>query len=540
MTNLRRSCATHGNGKKAADGGFNDAEPLFNRIKNSKEGRQKRYFWSGCGPFMSLGQSIRSGVKWLFIGNTGSQALTFIFGIVLARLLVPGDFGMLVTISVFTGLAGFIAGGGMGQALVRAKEVSKRDYDIVFTLQIVIGGLIYASFFFAAPWFAEWYKTPLYTDLLRVSSLSFIFRPFVNLPGSILFRNMRFKEQSIVGIVSLIISSAVSIGMAYMGYGVWSLIFGGVAGAVANMGMLIPLAKWRPGLSLEFRRGRDIARYGLMVSATDILVYLRLQVGVFVLSRTLGPASVGLYNKGESLAKMPHSFITHSVYHVLFRAMAAEQDNLDKCRYLFFRSISLVAVYATPFYVGLFWLAEPFINGVYGPKWTAAAAPLLILTLAWPFWLMENLSGAVLAAMNWLGRELFVQISTLIIFFLAVLIGVPHGIKGVAYGIVGATVYTALHMLWLALGCLKASWLDYVRALIPAALLNTILAGVLFLVDRVLPPGLRASDFIYIALMAMTGGLAYALCFLYLPITSLQGEQQRWKTKLRLYNAMVS
>ena len=84
---------------------------------------------------MSLGEKIRSGAKWSFFGNTTSQVLTFVFGIVLARLLVPADFGMLVTISVFTGFAGFVAGAGMGQALVRAKEATKQDYDIVFTLQ---------------------------------------------------------------------------------------------------------------------------------------------------------------------------------------------------------------------------------------------------------------------------------------------------------------------------------------------------------------------------------------------------------------------
>lgn len=486
---------------------------------------------------MSLGQSIRHGASWLFIGNIGRQVLTFLFGIVLARLLAPSDFGMLVTISIFTGIAGFISGGGMGQALVRAKEATKHDYDIVFTLQIIIGSLIYSGFFFAAPWLAKWYNTPLYTDLLRVSALSFIFRPFVNLPGSILYRNMRFKAQTGVGLASLMISSAVSIGMAYTGYGVWSLIFGGIVGTVASLGMLIPLSKWRPGFSLEFRRGRDIARYGLMVSATDILVYLRTQASVFILSRTLGPANVGLYNKGESLAKMPHSFITGSVYQVLFRAMAAEHNNPDKCRYLFFRSISLVAVYTTPFYVGLFWLAEPFINIFYGPKWIAAAAPLIILGFAWPFWLMDSLSGAVLAAMNWLGRELPVQFSTLIITCLAVIIGLPYGIEGVAYGIVCASIYTGLYMLWLAINCLKAKWLDYARALIPPAFLNTILAGTLFLVDHALPSSLRASDLIYVALMGITGSLVYALCFLYLPIASLQSERQRWKIKLHLPGA---
>ncbi len=483
---------------------------------------------------MSLGEKIRSGAKWSFFGSTASQVLGFVFGIVLARLLAPEDFGVLVTISVFTGLAGFVAGGGMGQVLVRAKEATKQDYDIVFTLQIIIGSLIYAVFFIAAPWFAKWYDTPLYTDLLRISALSFIFRPFVNLPSSILYREMRFKVLNISGVITVLISSAVSIGMAYTGYGVWSLIFGGIAGSLSGVFLFAFLAKWRPGWSLDFRRGRDIARYGFLFTATDFLGYLRNQATIFILSRTLGPASVGLYNKGESLARMPHSFITHSVYQALFRAMASEQDNLDKCRYLFFRSISLVAVYATPFYVGLFWLAEPLINGVYGPKWTAAAAPLVILTLAWPFWLMENLSGAVLAAMNWLGRELPVQFSTLVITALGIIIGLPHGIEGVAYGIVGATIYSALHMLWLAIQCLKARWLNYVHALIPAAFLNTILAFTLFLFDYVLPSNLRSNDLIYVGLMGGAGGLVYALCFLYIPISSLKSERQRWRNKLSI------
>jgi O-antigen/teichoic acid export membrane protein len=111
---------------------------------------------------MSLGNRIRHGAAWLFVGNSGKQVLGFLFGVVLARLLAPEDFGILLTIQVFTGIAGFVAGGGMGQALVRAKEASQQDYDIVFTLQLGIGCLIYAGFFIAAPWFAKWYGTPLY------------------------------------------------------------------------------------------------------------------------------------------------------------------------------------------------------------------------------------------------------------------------------------------------------------------------------------------------------------------------------------------
>jgi len=483
---------------------------------------------------MSLGQTMRHGIAWMFVGNTGGQVLTFLFGIVLARLLAPEVFGVLLTIQVFTGLAGFVAGGGMGQALVRAKDATKQDYDIVFTLQLGIGCLIYAGFFFAAPWFATWYDTPLYTDLLRVSALTFIFRPLVNLPASMLYRQMRYKVQTVVGITSLLVSSTTSILMAWLGYGVWSLIWGGIIGAAFSAALMIPLTRWRPGFSLDFRRGRDIARYGLLVSANDIVDYLRNQVSIFILSRTLGPASVGLFNKGSSLAMMPHSFITGSVYHVLFRSMAAEQDNLDKCRYLFFRSIALVAVYATPFYIGLLWLSEPFIRGIYGEKWVAAAGPLMILVFAWPFWLMNSLSGAVLAAQNWLDRELPVQIATLILTALSIVIALPYGIEGVAWAIAGVSIYSAFHLYWLATRCLRAKLAGFFKAVAPAAALNVLLALALFSADSTLPTSIKENDFAYMALMGVAGGATYILSFLYLPFTSLAAEQQRWKIKMRL------
>jgi O-antigen/teichoic acid export membrane protein len=476
---------------------------------------------------------MRHGAGWIFANKTSSQILGFAFGIVLARLLAPEDFGMLLTIQVFTGLASFVAGGGMGQALVRAKTVSKADYDIVFTLQLGIGCLIYAVFFFAAPWLARWYDTPIYTDLLRLSALSFIFRPFANLPGSLLYRNMRYKAQAYVGVICLLISSTASISLAYLGYGVWSLIWGGIIGAISGAAMQIPLSGWRPGISLDFHRGRDIARYGILVSANDIVGYLRNQVSIFILSRTLGPSSVGLYNKGESLAKMPHSFITGSVYKVLFRAIAAEQENLDKSRYLFFRSIALVAVYATPFYIGLLWLAEPLIRGVYGEKWVDAAGPLLILAFAWPFWLMDNLSGAVLGAQNWLGREFPVQVATLAITALAIIIALPHGIDGVAWAIVGVSVYSAFHLYWLAARCLRARFGDFFRAIAPAVLLNTLLTLALYFADLVMPDSVRRQDFVHLSWMGLAGGLIYGLTFLYLPISSLETERQRWKVKLR-------
>ena len=489
---------------------------------------------------MSLGDNIRRGALWLFVGNTGSQFLTFAFGVVLARLLTPEDFGMLVTIQVFTGLAGFVAGGGMGQALVRAKTTTKQDYDIVFTLQVAIGCAIYAGFYFAAPWLADWYDTPLYANLLRISALSFIIRPFVNLPGSVLHREMRFKATTAVRIATLLVSSSVSISMAYRGHGVWSLIVGGLAGSLCSMALLVRLSGWRPRFSLDIRRGRKVARYGLLVSVNDIVTFLRSQATNFILGRTLGPASVGLFNKADSLARMPHAIVTASIYQVLFRALAKEQDNADRSHYLFFRSLSLVAVYVTPLYVGAYWLAEPLIALLYGSKWTEAAAPLAILALSGPFQMIANLSGAVLAARNWLGREIVVQVILLILTALATLAGLRYGLQGIAVALVLVAAYNAVHMYALASRCLKATWRQLVAALAPAASLNAILGSVLFVLDRYRSGIVGDGEFTHLALMTSVGGLMYALCFLYLPIATLGAEQRRWKQKLRLVSGPVS
>jgi O-antigen/teichoic acid export membrane protein len=157
------------------------------------------------------------------VGNTGRQILQFAFGIALARLLVPADFGMIATIQVFTGFVAMMATGGMGQSLIRAKEASTEDFSAVFTLQLGLGVLIYAAFFLSAPLIARYFENPLYADLLRVSALIFILRPFTLIRVSWLTREMAFKKSALVDLTASMLTWVSSVAMALVGMGVWSL-----------------------------------------------------------------------------------------------------------------------------------------------------------------------------------------------------------------------------------------------------------------------------------------------------------------------------
>jgi len=479
---------------------------------------------------VNLGETIRHGALWLFIGNSGNQVLSFLAGIVLARLLVPEVFGVLMTMQVFTGLAGFVAGGGMGQALVRAKTAEKKDYDIVFTLQLLIGVLIYAGFYFAAPWFARWYHNPLYIDLLRVAALSFILRPFFNLPGNILFRQMRFRAKAVIGLINLIVSSTTSIVMAWKGFGIWSLVAGGIAGSVSGILLSSITARWFPRLRLDFRRAKPLLRYGMLVSLNDILLYIRRQTTTFILSRSLGPKAVAIYNKGDSLAFMPQRFITHSVYEPLFRALSKEQANLDRSRYLYFHALSLVSVYVLPLCLGLYILADPFILLVYGNNWVEASTPIRILVFAIPFAIIDNLSGSVLAARNWLNREAPVQVIMVVVTALAVAGGLRNGLVGVAWGVVIANIYVAIHMAYLAGTCLQARMYQYITSLFPAALLNSLLFGFSYIIQWAFSYKQLDFDLLSkIIIIGVTCTMFYLALILVLPIPSLSGERDRLK-----------
>lgn len=259
------------------------------------------------------------------------------------------------------------------------------------------------------------------------------------------------------------------------------------------------------------------------------MVYLRNQASNFVLGRTLGMASVGLFNKADSLVRMPNQFIVSSVYQVLFRALAREQDDDVRSRRMFIHSIRLVAVYAAPCYILLHLLAEPAINLLYGARWHDAAAPLSILAFACPFLMVANLCGAVLAARNWLHQELKVQIALLLLSGAATWFGLDYGLSGVATALIGVAVYNMLHMYQLCVRCLGVRWRDLAEALAPAAMLALIMIAAALALEafaRSLPA---------LAHLAIVGGSSvaiYGLCFLFLPIPALLDERSKWRARI--------
>lgn len=479
---------------------------------------------------------IRKNSIWVVIGKFAEQTSQFLFGVILARLLTPEDFGLVVAIQIFTGLAGFISGAGMGGALIQAKQVHAAHFQVVFTVQLLICCVIYALFYYSAPYLADYMRNPIYTDLIRVSALSFLTRPFLNVPRSKLIRDMKFNIITTNAIISGLATGIASITFAHYNHGVWSLIWGGLVGAITIIPLTIYFARLPLRIKYDYQIAKNLGIMGAKFTANDILVYLRNQAPNFIIGKTLGPYSVGLFNKGESLSAYPFSFIAASAYDTVFRALSSYQDNLDKSKYIFLRTITLVTTYTFPFYVGLLWTSEEFIITIFGEKWLPAAAPLQIISISRMFACIGNPSGAVLAAQNTLGAEIILQFISLVTISAGCWYGTKQGdLTIISLALLPGIVFIHLTATLVAMNKIRVSLHNLLTALKPAIILNSLLfvelAVTAWALDRY-QPNLEIK--LRLFCLVTSGSAFYTFLFLALPIQSLKSEAEKWKGLLRI------
>ncbi len=481
-----------------------------------------------------LGAQIRSGTFWLFADKAGMDVVQFLFGIALARILVPEDFGVVATVGIFTGLAGFFSGAGMGQALVRAKEAEARHFQVVLTLQIAIGCLIYSVFFMIAPWFSRFFENDLYQTLLRVSALTFFIRPFSSIPVAKLTREMRFRPLMLVNSSLLVLTGAMSITMAVRGFGPWSLVLPGVASGMLRGVCLSFTAKYRPRFAFDREIARDLGSYGFKVATNGLLEYFRGRTAILLLSKLRGPGDVGIFNKAWGLAEAPMRVVGSAPYQAVFRALATLSGNRDQSKYVYYRTITLVAVYTFPIYVGLWWLAKPTILVLYGAKWGEAGELLRILACTGFLNCIANPSGAVVEARNRLNAEILLNIVSWLLFIGGFFWAMRWGLTGVAWAAVTMVGFFACCLAAVAAKELGGRLRDLIGALKPALLLNSILFVSLAFVDSLLSGIYRGGPpSLYVILMAAFGAVTYACLFLFLPIPSISSEVVRWKQRFR-------
>ncbi|MEO9023059.1 MAG: lipopolysaccharide biosynthesis protein [Ginsengibacter sp.] len=390
---------------------------------------------------MSLRKTAVSGMMWTFGQQFGTQAIGFVVSIVLARILLPEEFGLIGMISVFIGIGTSLVNSGLTQSLIRTIEPDQEDYSTVFFFNLAGSIVIYWVLFLFAPLIAVFFSQPILTEIIRIYCLTFIISAFSEVQLTRLTKEMNFKLQMTIAIPSLIGSGLLGMFLAYKGYGVWSLVWMGIVQSFLNTLQLWIRTGWVPTFVFNMTKFRYHLKFGYKLTLSGLLDTVFTNIYQIIIGRLFLPAQVGFYTRADSLKQLPVSNISVALNKISYPLFASIQNDNVRLKKGYKQIMQMVVFLVAPVLVILGVLAEPLFRFLFTEKWLPAVPYFQILCVTG---ILYPLHSYNLNILNVKGRsDLFLKLEVVkkILIAIVILISVRFGILGLIWGQVIISVF---------------------------------------------------------------------------------------------------
>ncbi|MFF5084497.1 lipopolysaccharide biosynthesis protein [Actinoplanes sp. NPDC000266] len=421
-----------------------------------------------------LGKLVKRGLGWSFVSSLATRAGTVLSGIILARLLSPADYGQFTVALVVLMILVNINDLGIEPTLVRWAGKIEKIAPTATTLIFAASCLVAAAAFFGAPGIASALNAPEAAGIVRLLAVSVVINGLFAVPSAMLTRNFMQGRRATADLTGMIVTLGLSVVLASLGFGAWSLAWGRFVGNLVNGVLLLVFTpqRFRPGWDRE--AAGHVLRGGLPIAGTLLLAVGLMNLDYIVVGRLMSPEALGLYLMAFNLSSWPVSILSVAVARVSVPAFARLQDNLPALRSAFSRSLTLMLIPTSLVVAGLAVYALPATRVVYGSEWSGAAAALTFLAVLGGLRVAMQLAADLLTAVGKARLNMYIQAAWIVALLPALIIGVSHGgIRGagIAHLIVALAVAIPLHLA--AVATVPVPWWDSIRACV-----RPVLAGV--------------------------------------------------------------
>lgn len=389
---------------------------------------------------MSLRKQATTGLVWTFAQQFGNQLVGFFVSLILARLLLPEEFGLIGMIAVFVSVGHTLLNGGLTQSLIRSKDLDQEDFSTVFYFNLIASILIYIILFFTAPLIAAFYEQEIITNLLRVYCLTFIISAFSAVQLARLTKNMDFKTQTLISIPATVIGGIVGISMAYMGYGVWALVWSYLTTSLMSSVQLWIYSKWIPSWLFNRKKFYDHLNFGYKLTLSGLLDTVFRNIYIIVIGRYFSAAQVGFYTRAETMKQLPVINISNALHKVTYPLFASIQDDEVRLKRVYKQIMQMVIFVIAPILILLAVLAEPTFRFLFTEKWLPAVPYFQILCITG---ILYPIHAYNLNILNVKGRSdlvLKIEVVKKVIIVITILVALRYGILALLYG----QVFTSL------------------------------------------------------------------------------------------------
>lgn len=416
------------------------------------------------------------GIIWSAVESFSLQGVQFLIGIILARLLSPSDFGMIGMLSIFMGISYVFIDCGFSNALIRQKEVSEDDYGTTFLINFSISLVTFVILFVSAPFVAKFYNMPELELVMQVFSATLIINALFTVHKTKLTRNVDFKTQSKATLCAAIISGFIGIGLAYKGFGVWSLVCQAICNSAANLVLFSILLKWFPKPCFNRTSFKNLFGFGSKIFIASIISSIYSNLYNIVIGKKFSAISLGFYSRAEQLGQFPSQNFAGIVSRVTYPILSQSQDDSQKLKNIYIKYIQLSCFIVFPLMLGLAAVAKPLIILLFGEKWLSSVILLQILCIGLMFDPICNINLNLLYVKGKSDLVLKLEVIKKTIAIAILIISLPFGLTGIClgralYGIVAAFLnmtYTKQYI--------ELSILGQCKLFLPTLLLATIMA----------------------------------------------------------------
>lgn len=416
---------------------------------------------------MTLKEKAARGLLWGSVSNGLQQLFNLGFGIALARLLSPDDYGMVGQLTIFSLIAASLQESGFTAALANRPTLDDRDYNAVFWFSLPMSLTLYALLFLAAPFIAAYYDEPELVNLSRYAFIGFVISGLGIAPSARLFKTLRVRERTIANLTALALSGTTGIALAYHGYAYWGIATQTLVYNATNTILYWFFAGWRPQLTIDYRPVREMFGFSSRLLLTNIISHLNNNFFSVIFGRYYSANVVGDYTQANKWNYMGQSLISGVVNGVAQPLLvAAKADPAQELR-VFRKMLRFTAFLTFPLMLGISLIAPEFIVLAIGKKWLSSAEMLSIVCVSGAFIPITGLYTQLLLAHGRSNIYMWGLLSLIVAQLSVLVITVPLGTTTMLW------VFTLLNILWLgvwhffASRLIALSLLDALRDLLP-------------------------------------------------------------------------
>ncbi len=379
-----------------------------------------------------LKEKTIAGIKWSTISLIGRQGTQFITGIILARLLLPSDFGLLGMAVVVTGFVTVFKDLGTSAAIIQQKDLSDGLVSSLFWLNVVFGLLVTVILYIASPVIGFFFQDSRVIPVLQFLSFSFVISSLSIIHKALFERSLKFKPLAIIEIVASLAGSVAGIGLAMNNMGVWSLVFQTITISITTTILLWFLSPVRFGFCLRRNELKKIGKFSLNLIGFNTFNYFCRNADNLLVGRFLGANLLGFYSIGYMIFQVTTNLITGVIGRVVYPVYSIMQDDNDRFATTYLNISKNIAFITFPLMVGEFLMAGPLILTFYGEKWIPV---IPLVNIFAPIGLLQSIGSTVGSIYQAKGRTDLMfgwGIFSSVIVVAGFSIGLKWGITGVA------------------------------------------------------------------------------------------------------------